>query len=164
MAEQHRDRGKLSGRIGRALARDLALGELNQSALAEKYGVVPSSITEFKQRRAEEIAAIAAHADDEYAGMWIAKKVERLAELERIFDKAMTPTPKISPKGTTVSHYDPETGESHTIMEIDGRAAMQALKQAAEELGQLATRVQLAGGLDVRTNYTVEGVDPKDLR
>lgn len=168
MAEQHRDRGKLSGRIGRALARDLALGELNQSALAEKYGVVPSSITEFKQRRAEEIAAIAAHADDEYAGMWIAKKVARLAELERIFDTAMTPTPKIAPNGKVVQRVS-DTGEDgraviETIMEIDGRAAMQALKQAAEELGQLATRVNIAGGLDVRTNYTVEGVDPKDLR
>ena len=163
-APQHAGRGKLAGRVGRSLARDLALGELNQTALAEKYDVSPAAITQFKQRNAETIAAIAAHADDEYAGMWITRKVARLAELERIFDKAMTPTPKISPKGSTVSHYDPETGESHTIMEIDGRAAMQALKQAAEELGQLATRVQLAGGLDVRTNYTVEGVDPKDLR
>ena len=161
MATQHNDRGKLSGRIGRQLARELALGNLSQSALAEKYGVVPSSITEFKQRRAEEIAAIAAHADDEYAGMWITKKMARLAELEKIYDTAMTPTPKVAGKDADQVR-DPETGQA--VYEIDGRAAMQALKQAAEELGQLATRVNIAGGLDVRTNYTVEGVSPEDLR
>lgn len=153
------DRGKLGGRVGRALARDLALTDASQSALAEKYGVTQSSISEFKQRRAEEIAEIAANADDEYAGMWIAKKINRLAELERIFDTAMTPTPKITNKGTLAY-----TEDGTVINEIDGRAAMQALKQAAEELGQLATRVSLAGGLDIRTNYTVEGVSPEDLR
>lgn len=158
-APQHADRGKLSGRVGRALARELALTDTSQTALAEKYGVVQSSIAEFKQRRAEEIAAIAADADNEYAGMWIAQKQARLAELSRIFDTAMAPTPKITNKGALARAED-----GTVINEIDGRAAMQALKQAAEELGQLATRVNIAGGLDVRTNYTVEGVSPEDLR
>lgn len=143
------------------MARDLAMTVAPQSVLAEKYGVSEAAISQFKARKAEEIAEIAAAADDEYAGMWIAKKVARLAELENIFDQAMTPTPKVFGKDAD-QVCDPVTGEP--VYEVDGRAAMQALKQAAEELGQLATRVQLNGGIEVRTNYTIEGVSPDDLR
>jgi hypothetical protein len=162
------DRSKLGGRVARALARDLALTKLSQTALAEKYGVTQSSISEFKARRAEEIAAIAADADDQYAGIWIAQKEARLAELARLHDIALTPTPKVAPSGKIIREWvtDPETGVDTEVIvsEVDGRLAAQVMKQAAEEMGQLPTRLQVSGDMSIKTNYTVEGVDPKDLR
>jgi hypothetical protein len=155
------DRSPLGGRVARALARDLALTKLTQEALAEKYGVTQGAISQFKTRRAEEIAAIAADADDQYAGMWIAQKADRLAELERLHAIALTPTPKVFGKDADQVR-DPETGEA--IYEVDGRLAAQVMKQAAEEMGQLPTRLQVSGDMSIKTNYTVEGVDPKDLR
>lgn len=164
VAPQHVDRGKLSGLRRRMVMRDLALGEMTQTQIAEKYGVVPSSITEFKQRHADQIAAIQAHAEDEFAGMLITQKAARLAALEEILEKSLAPTPKISVKGDVVQRINPETGQREEIMEIDARAAMQALKQAAEEMGQLPTRIQMTGDMQTTTTYRIEGVDPKDLR
>lgn len=156
--------GKLGGLKRRQIIRELAAQEVNQSALAIKYGVSTSAITQFKQRHAEEIAAVRADMDNEFAGILIANKAARLAALVDLYEAATTPTPKISVKGDVVRRMNPETGEFEEVMEIDARAAMQALKQAAEEMGQLPTRVQVSGGMDIRTNYTIEGVSPDDLR
>lgn len=167
VAPQHRDRGKLSGRVGRALVRDLALSGMTQTALARKYGVSDPAITYFKERRAEEIAAVKAEADSEYAGMWIAQKQARLAEYERLHEIALTPTPKVAPNGKIIREVvEDEDGipTEAAVYEVDGRLAAQVLKQAAEEMGQLPTRLQVQGGLEVTTNYKIEGVDPGDLR
>ena len=99
--------------------------------------------------------------------MWIAQKVARLAEYERLHEIALTPTPKVAPSGKIVRERieDAETGLEVEVMvsEVDGRLAAQVMKQAAEEMGQLPTRLQVTGDMTVRTNYTVTGVDPKDL-
>lgn len=153
------DRMPLGGHVGRALARDLALSGLSQTVLAEKYDVTQQAISAFAQRRAEEIKAIAANADDEYAGMWIAQKQARLAEYERIHGIALTPTPKVDNKGNQVR--DPETGEP--IFEVQLSEAQKALKQAAEEMGQLPSRLQIQGDLQTTTTYRIEGVSNEDL-
>ena len=157
------DRGPLGGRQGRALARDLALTKTSQSELAEKYGVSQPAISQFKERRAEEIAAIAANADDQYAGMWIADKQARLAEYERLHEIALTPTPKIDIKGKIVKDIDPITHEEVVIVEMDGGLAAKVLKQAAEEMGQLPTRLQIQGDMQTTTTYRFENVDPDAL-
>jgi len=158
-AAQHQDRGKLSGLNKRKVIRELALGELSQSALAEKYDVTPAAITMFKKRNAEAIAAVRADADNEFAGILIAEKVNRVQMYEELLHKALVPMPKVSNKGTLVT--DPETGEY--VYEVDVRAAMQALKSVAEEMGQLPNRVTIGGELSTTTTYRVEGVTPEDL-
>lgn len=158
---QHADRGKLGGLKRRMVMRDLALGELSQADIARKYGVKDPSITEFKQRHAEAIEAIRREQDNEYAGILIAQKAARLAALEEIYETAMQPTVKVAGKDATVVR-DPVTGD--VVYEIDGRAAMQAIKQAAEETGQLYTRVQMTGDMQTTTTYRIEGVDPGDLQ
>jgi DNA-binding CsgD family transcriptional regulator len=159
-APQHRDRGKLGGLIKRQVIHDLALSGMTQQEIADKYGVTSGGMTQFKQRNAEEIEAVRRAAEDEFAGILIASKQNRLSVLQEIVAEAMTPTPKIDNKGGYV--YDPASGE--VVHELDTRAAMQALKQAAEEMGQLPTRLQIQGGMEIKTNYTIEGVDPGDLR
>jgi len=159
VAPQHQNRGKLDGLNRRRVMRDLALSGLTQQAIADKYGVGQSAVAMFKQRHADAIAAIAADAADEYAGIWIAQKANRLEALAEIAEIAMQPTPKITNKGTLA--FD-ESG--NVIKEVDGRLAAQVMKQAAEEMGQLPTRLQVSGDMNTTTTYRVEGVSPEDLK
>jgi transcriptional regulator with XRE-family HTH domain len=158
-----RDRGKLGGLVRRQVIRDLALSGLSQTALAEKYGVSQPSISEFKARNAEEIAAVMADAENEFAGILIAQKAARLAAYQELYGVAVSPTPKISASGKTVTYVDPESGESGVVMEVDVRAAATVLKQAAEEMGQLPTRLQVSGEMATTTTYRIENVSNDDL-
>lgn len=158
------ERGKLGGLKRLKVMRALAAGEQSQSQIAEEFGVTQQAISDFGRRYATEIQEIRANLADEFAGLWIARKANRLAMYEEIAQQALKPTPKVSPSGKVVRDIDPETGEVYVVMEVDGRTALSAGKQAAEELGQLATRVQLGGELSTTTTYRVEGVQPEDLR
>lgn len=162
--DTRRDRGKLGGLRKREIVRLLAADEITRSEIARRYDVSPAAITQFAQRNEDEIAAVKAEMDNEFAGILIANKANRLSVYQELLEEAVTPTPKISVKGDTVSVLDPETGERVTVMEIDVRAAATVLKQAAEEMGQLPTRLQVAGGIDVATTYRIEGVDPEAMK
>jgi hypothetical protein len=159
VAPQHVNRGKLGGLKTHGLIRELALTDATQVSLARKYDVTEGAITQFKQKHAEAIAAVRADADNEFAGILIAQKAARLAAYEEQHRIAMTPTPKVSNKGTIV--FDPETGDP--VYEVNLGAANQTLKQAAEEMGQLPTRLQIQGDMQTTTTYRVEGVSPEDL-
>lgn len=161
-------RGKLGGLKKREIIRLLAAGELSQAEIARRYDVRPQSITDFIERNREEIAALKADMDNEFAGILIANKANRLGAYQELYETATTPAPKLAPNGKVVQDIivDPETGETSvgTVMEVDVRAAAQVLKQAAEEMGQLPTRLQVQGGLDVTTTYRIEGVDPEAMK
>lgn len=142
----------------RKLQIELATTAATQSALAEKYGVTQPSISEFKARHLETINAIREDQANEFAGIALAEKANRLAVLADLVDKALQPTPKITNKGTLAIGPNGEV-----IEEIDGRMAAQAIKQIAEELGQLPTRLNVSGEIGIKTNYTIAGVDPGNL-
>ncbi len=160
-----KDSGKLGGLVRRKLVRELALKppDVTYTQIAKKYGVALPSLTEFRHRHADEIAAVAADADDEFAGMLIAQKAFRLRALEELFEKAMTPQPKVSANGKVTYVYNEETGEDEIITEVQIGEARQALKQAAEELGQLANRMTLSGNIDTTTTYRILNVTDDDL-
>lgn len=122
----------------RALMKELALGEQTQTKLAEKYGVSGASITAFKHRHAEAIADIIANADAEFSGILLAQKSNRLAMYQRMIEAA-------------------EDANDH-------KGAARMLRQMAEELGHLPTRLQVSGQLDTQTKYEVVGVDLEQLR
>lgn len=148
---------KLNGLKKRKLVRELALGELNQTQLAERYDVTPSAISHFAKRNRDEIEAVRANIDDEFAGLLIAQKAHRLGVLEHLLDVALTPTPKVAPSGRVVYVDD------KMVEEIAGDLAAKVIKQAAEEMGQLPNRITLGGNVNVHTSYQVEGIDPGDL-
>ncbi len=158
--ERNSSRFKLGGLKRAPLIRALALSGRSQVELAEEYGVTEQAISAFQQRNRAEIDALKADAANEFAGVLIAQKINRVVALEEILEKALQPTPKIDNKGFQV--VDPETG--NFIYEVDGRTALAALKQAAEEMGQLVQRTQVAGDLNTTTTYRIEGVDPADLK
>jgi len=162
-----RDRGKLGGLKRNGLIRALALEDVTQASLAVRYGVTEGAITQFKQREAEAINALRADADNEFAGILIAQKAERLRALEELFEVARTPTPKVAPNGRIIREtVEDDTGETTEVIvhEVDVRAAAQVLKQAAEEMGQLPTRLQVSGDMNTTTTYRIEGFSAEDLQ
>jgi transcriptional regulator with XRE-family HTH domain len=166
-AETKADRMPLGGLVKRQVIRDIALGTMSQSQLGEKYGVSQPAISQFAKRNAEEIEAVRSKADDEFAGLLIAAKQNRLAAYQDLYEIALKPQPKISPSGKLVKEWiTDEDGQQVEVIvqEVDVRAAAQMLKQAAEELGQLPNRLTLAGEVGVKTNYTVAGVEIADLK
>jgi transcriptional regulator with XRE-family HTH domain len=157
----------LGGLVKRQVIRDVALSGMSQAAIAEKYGVSQPAISQFAKRNAEEIEAVRAKADDEFAGLLIAQKQNRLAAYQDLYEVALKPQPKISPSGKLVKEWitDEDGNQVEVIVqEVDVRAAAQMLKQAAEELGQLPNRLTLAGEVGVRTNYVIDGIDPGALK
>jgi hypothetical protein len=166
VAPQYANRGKLGGLKTHGLIRELALSDIRQSELARKYDVTEGAITQFKHKHAEAIAAVRADADNEFAGILIAQKAARLAAYEELHAIAITPQPKISPSGKivheTVMNEHGEL-EDAIVNEIDVRAAALVLKQAAEEMGQLPTRLQIQGDMQTTTTYKIEGFSESDL-
>lgn len=124
----------------RQLCRELAVGEVKRTALARKYGVSPSAITAFAKRNAAEVDAIKAQLDDQFAGLWIARKENRLAQYQA----------------------DYEASEQHDKSEHFEwiRVRTQIMHQVAEELGQLPPRATLT---IMPVAHVIVGVDPDAL-
>lgn len=64
------------------LCRHLAAQDITRSAMARKYGVSPAAITLFAKRNADRIQEVRDHLDDEFAGLWIARKANRVARYQ----------------------------------------------------------------------------------
>jgi hypothetical protein len=143
----------------RALIIELAQGNKTQSQLAGEFGCIQASISEFKARHLEEIQAVQANSLDELTGIAIARKAARLEAYQEILDKITVPVPRTTGKGEVVRD---DKGE--IIYEFDANAAAKILRQVAEEVGQLPSRIMVSGEVTVRTNYTLNGVDPNNLR
>jgi len=121
------------------LQRDLAAGTYTQSELAIKYDVTTTAISQFGTRYKDEIDAIAKAMDDEFAGLWIADKKQRIAEYESDVENIN-------------EHIHDTAGEPNPNLILRKH---NALRSAAEELGQLTAKVESTGKL----HYVVEGVD-----
>jgi hypothetical protein len=74
------------GRARMALMRDLAMGEWTNETIAKSVGVHPEFIRDFAETYAEDIAEVRAALQGQVAiesgGLWISKRVNRLAELQ----------------------------------------------------------------------------------
>lgn len=132
---------KLAGRHKQDVIREIAEG-YTLTAIARAYDVGLTSILTFKQRYQREIDAVKERLDDDFIGLWIAKKRDRLAELEWMVEIL----------GEAIEDF-PDTEM------IRVRAAL--MKQASEELGQLPPRQQV---VSARVTHILEGVDIDDLK
>lgn len=135
----------LRGHVALVLIRQLAQGTRTHADLGAEHGVSERAIGQFATRNATAIEEVRADVVNEFAGMWIANKVARVAEYERdvedINDSIPTARKSDRPRLYGVKH--------------------RALRGAAEELGQLApTRIDV----DHRVRYQVVGVDTEQLR
>lgn len=131
----------LSGRNKLYVIRALATGTPKRSQLAKMFGVGSNAISNFAKRNARAIDEVRQAIDDEFAGLWVARKEARLAELEWMIDilgEAIEEMP------------DPDM--------IRIRAAL--LKNVSEELGQLPPRTQV---VSARVTHVVEGFTSDEL-
>ena len=135
--------GRLRGRDRIRLMNMLALGEMSQTDMALEFGISQSAVSQFKIRNATEIQKIKEGIADEFVGMWIADKKNRVSAYQDQVHRA---------EEALVGEYDPATE----------RVISTALKSVAEELAQLPNRVIVQVN-DKRVNYTIDGVDPEDL-
>jgi transcriptional regulator with XRE-family HTH domain len=124
------------------LLRDLALKELTAAQLADKYGVSTATIDNYRKRFAIEVREIQEHFEDDLAGLWIAKKRNRIAEYQKKYED-----------------LDELVGD-----EGQGAIALQSriLRWVAEELGQLPQKVHLQASVDP-VRVEVIGVNTEDL-
>src|SRR3546814_477575 len=79
----HLERGWVKHR----LIRDFALGEKTGVQLSEQYGCSVTSISQFKKRHAMEIEEVRNNLADEYAGVWVANKINRIQEYQAAAEK-----------------------------------------------------------------------------
>lgn len=127
------------GHVRLALIRDLAGGEHTGAKLAKKYGVCAQAISEFKRRHEAAIAEVRGKLDDEFAGLWVARKAARLAEYE---NDLLCIQEAIELAAEAAGDDAPPPVPADLL-----RAKHRALRAVAEELGQLPTRmdVQVSG-------------------
>lgn len=127
----------------RKLMRELALGEKTHAQLAAEYGATREAVSRFKARHAQEIEDIIARSDDEFAGILITQKANRLAMYQEQVEQAED--------------------------RKDWKLVARLLRQVAEEMGHLPSRMQISGAVDVHTSYTItdsegQAIDMSKLR
>ena len=125
------------------LIRELALGEVTQTRLGELYGVSQASISRFASRHSSDIemvrAQLAEKAHGELEHLWVANKVNRIAEYQATAER-MT---------------ELNTPRSHEIK-------ISAMKAVAEELGDLPARTQV-DITQTTVSYELVGISVEDI-
>jgi predicted transcriptional regulator len=106
------------------LIRDLAAGDTSQTDLAARYGVTQSAISKFAGRHQLAIIDARGHITEEGAGLWIASRRARLAEIQRVAEDVNAEVDRAISDGTPL--------DAGVL-----RVKLTALRNAAEELGQL---------------------------
>lgn len=131
----HLERGWVKHR----LIRDFALGEKTGQELAAIYGCSTTSISQFKKRHALEIEEVRNNLADQYAGVWVAKKLERIREYQNAAEKMAS-------------------GDSARNQEV----LVSILKAVAEELGDLPARTQVNISNE-NVTYEIVGLSVDDI-
>lgn len=127
------------GWVKHRLIREIALGDKTGKELAEQYGVSQNSMSGFKKRYALEIEEVRNNLADEYAGVWVANKLDRIREYQEAAEKMAA-------------------GKSPRNVEV----LVSILKAVAEELGQLPARTQVNVSTET-TVYEIVGLDADDI-
>lgn len=134
------------------LIRALASGEKPRAELARERGVTAQAISEFQKRHAAEIQAVRDNVEDEFAGMWIAQKHERVAAYQHNAELIARELEALTDGRVTVHGGDgdgssDEAEDGDAVDDVSGaigrltRAYDRALRSVAEERGQLPTRM-----------------------
>ncbi len=115
---------KLAGYRKMQVCRWLAERKYTQTQIAEMLDCTPGAVANFAKRNADIINEIRENLEDEFAGMWIAQKRNRVAEYQAQADRLRL----------LIEQYDEP--DAALI-----RAHQAALKAVAEEMGQLPSRL-----------------------
>lgn len=132
----------LKGVVKLRLIRELAAAEKTQAQLAIEYNVSEARVSQFKYENLDAISHAQANMLDEFAGILLADKKNRLAEY--------------------VSDVD-EANERDGDGWVDARRIKHnALRQIAEELGQIPNKTTMSH--EGKVEYVIEGIDLNSLK
>lgn len=124
--------------VKQQLIRELAEGKLSQTHLATKYGVGQSGIAEFKRRHTAEVERAHDSLHDEWVGLWVAEKRNRLAGLQ---------------------------AKAEELEDLPGARNAEVyaklLRDVAEELGDITNKNKVE--IDV-VRYEITNIDTEDLK
>jgi hypothetical protein len=126
------------------LVRELAGKEHTRAQLARRYGVERSSMTEFAQRHAADIAAVEQQIEQQMAGLWIAEKRNRIA----VYQKNVEDIADLVDRDIDTRTAPRKVSDENEIVIVGAklpsllRVQAQILHNVAEELGQLTVRVE----------------------
>jgi hypothetical protein len=124
-----------------SLILDLALGKLTAGELADKYQCEVEELKVFVDKYQEELVRVRNELDDD--GLWVTSKRARLRRYQYVLELLL-------PGAVTM--------DAMIIREIRSY-----LNDVADELGQLLNRGAGENNENIRTNYTINGVNPEDL-
>lgn len=161
--------------VRRQLIHELARGEETQTFLAERHQVTKQAITEFKHRHATEIDQVRGDLENEFAGLWVADKQNRIAvyqdEIETISERLANDELEQALEDYIDAGDDTDERKRRAERVADllsqnptwARLRQAAIKAVAEELGALPQRmsVNLEGNVGIR--YEVVGLDQEKL-
>lgn len=165
----------------------LAEGKMTQKEIAERYGVTPQAISHLSIQEAARIQTIREDFENEFAGMWIANKKARIAELENdasvagrlveyftdqiltptsstpIGASGSTPTPSTAPHGSARGAYGASSADADNANVVNQliRTRERVMRSAAEEMGAIPSKVQITVN-PVQVDYTLNGVEPEN--
>lgn len=146
------------GRARLSLIRDLAMGEWSTSEIAHQLGLPKEDIDAFAKAEAEAISeyklVLAGKLQEETAGLWIAKKQNRMAELQAEYEDVDEALRERRDGGFSWSTH-------HKDMI---RAKLSILRAVAEELGAYPQRSEQPAHTGNAVHYIIEGEDMEALQ
>jgi transposase-like protein len=108
------------GRARLRLIHEIATGNHSYAALARQHGVTRSAISQFAARHQLAILDARQALDDDTAALWVSRRRDRLAEIQQ-----------------TIEDLDAQLDAQPEDRAQLWRLRLQAIRQAAEETGQL---------------------------
>lgn len=155
---QDRSAPAIRGRVKLALIRDLAMGEHAYATLAQRYGLTHDQVQDFSHTYADEIGevsqALSGHLQLETAGLWVAKKNERLAEYQQEIEDITQAINDLRDAGIPWSR-------AHRDMI---RTRLDIYRQAADELGAYPQRQQAPQRQGAQVHYVIETDTPQETQ
>lgn len=146
--------GALSrGRVKIFLMRDLALGAESMQDLAYRYGVTTMAISAFAKRHANHITEIRGDLESEWAGVWIADRQARIAEIQQL----------VEDMNDQIAEEVTNGGLSPTVGVPLVKMVLGAYEQVARELGQITKPGMGHQGQPPTVLYTYGGFDQGDV-
>lgn len=141
------------GRTKVNLIRELALGARTKNSLAREFNVSHIAIAAFEKRHADEIVAVRADLENAFAGLWVAKQTDRIAELQQLIEDI---SEQLEREVTT-------GGMTSAIGIPLAKLLLSAYQQVALELGQVVKAGQGVDQVPPKVVYNFGGFDPSKL-
>lgn len=162
MTAPAKPRQAIVGYIRMELLHGLVRGE-KRSDLAKRVGLTADAVAKFHRREAATIQALSEELANEFTGLWIAEKRNRLAEYQADVEKINDMLAEGAQIRAEYEFGDDDEVKEVKITDTGATALMRTkariLHNVAEEMGQLPARTNVQVLQPTQVVYHVSGVD-----